>query len=49
MSEFSITTDAGSTHVIHAESRTEAIRIYRALTGVPEDYIKNHCVIRRKS
>lgn len=49
MSRYAITADAGSTHVIRAESRAEAIRIYRALTGAPEDYIKNHCVIRRKS
>ena len=44
--DFKISTDAGVTIYICASCRTEAIEIYQEQTGVPIDYIKEHCLIK---
>ena len=44
--KFKISTDAGVTTYICASCRTEAIEIYQEQTGVPIDYIKEHCLIK---
>jgi hypothetical protein len=44
--KFKISTDAGVTTYICASCRTEAIEIYQQQTGVPIDYIKEHCLIK---
>ena len=44
--DFKISTDAGATTYICAPCRTEAIEIYQQQTGVPIDYIKEHCLIK---
>lgn len=43
---FKISTDAGVTTYICASCRTEAIEIYQQQTGIPIDYIKEHCLIK---
>lgn len=43
---YSVTDDNGTITFICAKSRTEAIKIYCRQKGCPEDYIKDHCIIR---
>ena len=44
--KFKISTDAGVIAYICASCRTEAIEIYQEQTGVPIDYIREHCLIK---
>ena len=44
--DFKISADAGVTTYICASCRTEAIEIYQQQTGIPIDYIKEHCLIK---
>lgn len=48
MYDFVITDDNGTTTYICANSRSEAIAIYCREKGCPEEYVKRHCIVRKK-
>lgn len=47
MYHFKIIDDNGDITHMFAKSRSEAIKLYCDLKGCSEEYIKNHCIVKR--
>ena len=47
MYDFKIIADSGVITYIYAKCRKEAIEIYCREKGCSEDYVKNHCIIKK--
>ncbi len=46
MYQYEFVDDNGTITCIGAKSRTEAIKTYCRHKGCPEEYVKEHCIIR---
>lgn len=43
---YEIVDDNGTITTVGAKSRTEAIKDYCRYKGCPEEYVKEHCIVR---
>jgi hypothetical protein len=48
MYEFEIVNDNGQIDWITCKNRTEAIETYRLIYGFKNEYVKKHCIIRKR-
>ena len=48
MYDFQFVTDAGMITYICASCKTQAIIAFCEQTNIPEDWVKEHCIIRNK-